>query len=90
MPRVLVSRTFQRQFDDLSDDEQERIRDGLSALEEDPYTPRSGADIKKLEGTDPPKHRLRVGDLRVVYFIDDEEDAVKAIEVLRRGRGYRG
>lgn len=89
MPRVLVSRTFQRQFDRLPADDRERVRAGLSALADDPYTARSGADIKRLEGTDPPKHRLRIGDLRVIYHVDEAEGVVKAIEVFRRGRGYR-
>lgn len=89
MSRVLVSRRFQRKFRKLSGQERSRIREGLSALEEDPLTPRPGADIKPLSGTTPPKHRLRVGDFRVIYVVDTERDEVRVIDVFRRGRGYR-
>jgi mRNA-degrading endonuclease RelE of RelBE toxin-antitoxin system len=43
-------------------------------------------DIKPLTATSPKKHRLRVGDYRIVYFV--EEKTVRIIEVFIRGRGY--
>lgn len=86
---VLVSRTFQRFFGDLDEQTQERIREALEALQEDPYEPRSGADIKRLSNTDPVKHRIRVGDWRIVYRVDGDEGVVRVIEGFRRGRGYR-
>lgn len=87
MPRVLVSPRVQRRFRDLDHDTAERIRSALEALEEDPYRARPGADIKKLVNTDPVKHRVRVGPWRIVYRIED--DAVKVLDLFRRGRGYR-
>ncbi len=87
MPRVLVSRAFQRSFDVLDDDTKARVREGLDALAEDPRSSRSGADIKRLSNTDPVKHRLRVGSWRIVYRID--EDAVRVLDLFQRGRGYR-
>lgn len=86
---VLVSGTFQRWFDGLDAELQDRIREGLEALQEDPYEPRSGADIRPLTNTQPTKHRLRVGEVRIVYHVDEEEDIVRIIEGFRRGRGYR-
>lgn len=58
----------------------------MKNLEEDPFRSRPKADIAKLEGTHPPKYRLRIGDYRVIYAV--EGDAVKVIEVFVRGRGY--
>lgn len=84
---VLVSRTFQRWFEDLAPEVQDRIRGGLEELETNPYEPRSGADIRPLSNTNPTKHRLRVGDHRIVYHVDDEQDVVRVIEGFRRGRG---
>lgn len=93
MPRlpydVLVSRTFQSWFDALEEDVQARLREGLEALEDDPYEARSGADIRRLENTDPVKHRLRVGNWRVIYVVDDEDAVVRVVDGFRRGRGYR-
>jgi mRNA-degrading endonuclease RelE of RelBE toxin-antitoxin system len=63
-----------------------RVKKGLSELGEDPLTPRSKADIKILEGTDPVKRRLRVGDYRIIYLVDKR--SVKVIEIFPRGRGY--
>lgn len=86
---VLVSRTFQSWFDDLDEGDQARVREGLQALEEDPLDPRPGADIRPLTNTQPTKHRLRVGDLRIVYHVDQEQNDVRVIEGFHRGRGYR-
>jgi mRNA-degrading endonuclease RelE of RelBE toxin-antitoxin system len=87
MFQVLVSRTFQKQFDSLSNDMKKRIRKGMRELERDPINPRSGADIKPLQDTDPPKHRLRIGEYRLVYYFNGTK--VMLIELFVRGRGYR-
>ena len=86
MYRVLVSRTFQKQFQKLDNAMKKRVRKGLTQLEEDPKTSRAKADIKVLEGTEPAKRRLRVGDYRVIYVV--EKKTVKVIEIFHRGRGY--
>ena len=84
---ILVSRSFEKQFRSLPKNQRERIRGSLKALEENPLESRSGADIKPLRDTEPPKHRLRVGSYRIVYFVQGKQ--VKVIEVFSRGRGYR-
>ena len=84
---VLASRTFEKQFRKLARSEQERIRKAWRTLADDPFTPRSGADIKQLVGTEPAKLRIRVGDWRIIYCVDGNQ--VKLIELFRRGRGYR-
>ena len=87
--QILISTTFQKQLERLDDQLEKRIKDSLEELEEDPYEPRSGAYIKKLSGTDPTKYRLRIGDYRVIYTVDESDKAVKVIEGLKRGKGYR-
>ncbi|MDG6224445.1 MAG: type II toxin-antitoxin system RelE/ParE family toxin [Candidatus Thermoplasmatota archaeon] len=67
--------------------DKERIVEHLKALEDDPFTNRSGADIKKLSGKERDMFRLRIGDHRFEYFVDD--DTVWIDEAFRRGRGYR-
>ncbi len=86
MFEIMVSKTFQKQFHSLSHDDQKRIRQGLPVLAEDPFTPRSGADIKSLQQTLPKKYRLRIGEVRIIYSIRDEK--ILIIEVFRRGQGY--
>ena len=87
--QILISTTFQKQLEKLDDQLKKSVKDSLEELEEDPYEPRSGADIKKLSGTDPTKYRLRIGDYRVIYTVDESDKAVKVIEGLKRGKGYR-
>lgn len=86
MYTVLVSRTFQKQFQKLSNAVKKHARKCLSELEKDPLTPRAKADIRVLEGTDPKKRRLRIGDYRIIYLV--EKRMVKVIEIFPRGRGY--
>lgn len=88
MYRVLISRTFQKQFHRLPTATQERIRLSIAGLGEDPYRPCPGTDIKPLRHTAPQKFRLRVGDYRVIYAVED--DTVRVIEVMTRGREYSG
>lgn len=84
---VSLSATFVRQFRKLPADVQGRIRTALDALADDATTKRAGADIKRLAKTKPVKHRIRVGQHRVIYRVDGDE--VRVIEVFARGRGYR-
>jgi len=64
-----------------------RIARALRVLEEDPFRARPKADIRVLEGTEPRKYRLRIGDYRAVYAVLGSE--VKIVDVFTRGRGYR-
>jgi mRNA-degrading endonuclease RelE of RelBE toxin-antitoxin system len=87
MYKVLVSRTFQKQFNSLNKSIQKRIKGGLKELEKDPKKARPNADISPLSGTKPQKYRLRVGEYRIIFLIDKK--TVRVIEVFKRGRGYR-
>ncbi len=86
MYSVMVSRTFEKQFHALENDAKSRIRKALEGLSSDPFTPRPGMDIKALTATSPKKHRLRVGNYRIVYVV--QETTVRIIEVFIRGREY--
>ena len=84
---ILVSKTFQKQFHSLENNVQERIISALKTLEDDPFHSCSGTDIKKLSHTEPTKYRLRVGNYRIIYTV--EEKTIKVIEVFKRERRYR-
>jgi len=84
---ILVSKTFQKQFHSLENNVQERIISALKTLEDDPFHSRSGTDMKKLSHTEPTKYRLRVGNYRIIYTV--EEKTIKVIEVFKREREYR-
>ena len=84
--QVLLSQNFKKHYSGLEKEEQKRIKKALYELETDPFNPRPTADIKPLTATKPRKYRLRVGNFRVIYFIESE--SVRVIEVFRRGKGY--
>lgn len=75
-------------FRALPEQERTRVREALARVAEDPFRRRSGADIRKLKGTHGRQdlYRVRVGELRVVYAVED--DAVLVTDLLRRGEGY--
>ena len=67
--------------------EKERIVDHLKQLSQDPFNKRSGMDIKRMHGREHDLFRLRIGDHRFEYFVED--DRIWIDEAFRRGRGYR-
>ena len=44
-------------------------------------------NVKRLQGVDPPEYRLRVGDYRVRFHLDDE--TVRILRVRNRREAYR-
>jgi len=62
-----------------------RIVEAIRGLADDPRPP--GAE--KLTGFDPPAWRVRVGDYRVVYEIDEADVLVIVVNVAPRGEVYR-
>jgi len=60
-----------------------RITAKLLALEKEPRP----QDSMKLEGTD--GHRIRIGDYRVVYVINDRARAVDVVRIAHRREVYR-
>lgn len=74
-----------REFQALPQASQSRIATKVEGLEQDPR-PRG---VEKLEGIKN-AYRIRVGDYRVVYEVDDERDLVRVVKVGHRGDVYRG
>jgi mRNA interferase RelE/StbE len=58
---------------------------GLKKLQNDPLN----HDVKKLKGTKGRQdlYRLRIGDYRAIFAI--EEDIVYVLEIIPRGYGYK-
>jgi len=79
-----------RFLDGLDSKTKERIKDSLYQLREDPVRSRPKADIKKLKGTKGRQdlYRLRVGEYRIIYGVENR--TVWVTDIFRRDRGYRG
>lgn len=76
---VIFSKAAFKELSKLQKDLQERILSHAEKLREDPFTSRSGADIKKYRAAEPPLYRLRIGDYRVVYIVEGGKVDVTAV-----------
>jgi mRNA interferase RelE/StbE len=83
---VLLSTTAAKEFKSLQKMEQNRIREKLNDLAKDPYNNSQRLDTKKLTGTSRIYYRLRVGDYRVICFLDD--DGIKVVRIATRSDAY--
>jgi mRNA interferase RelE/StbE len=82
--RVEIAPAAQRQLRRLPPGEAARLRGPILALAIEPRPPGAA----KLVGTE--VWRLRVGDLRIVYAIEDSDDLVVVLKVARRSEStYR-
>jgi mRNA-degrading endonuclease RelE of RelBE toxin-antitoxin system len=80
-------------FDERNHDAATVISDHLMLLSADPYTPRSGMDIRQITNSNPRTHYFRLGDqTRVEYVIDDNAHTVDIVKIMitkRRKSDYR-
>jgi len=82
--RVELAPAAQRQLRKLPPAETARLRGPILALARDPRPP---GTVRMAGG---PIWRLRIGDLRVVYAIEDESQTVVVLRVARRSEStYR-
>ena len=81
--KVLIKQSAERELDRLALPLRERIKKHLLSLEDDPRLP----GVKKLRGQE--SYRLRVGDYRVLYTIDDPTHVVTIYAVRHRRQAYR-
>ena len=83
MYRLEVSHIAHRQIRRLPAQTQERVNSAIARLAENPRPP--GA--KKLTARD--GYRVRVGDYRILYQVDDGAKVVIIYRVMARGDVYR-
>jgi mRNA interferase RelE/StbE len=80
---IFILSRAQRELAHLPSEAYERVRDAIRALGQDPRPPGS----RKLAGRD--GWRLRVGDYRVIYDIDDTQHVVTVLHIGHRRDVYR-
>jgi len=76
--QVKLRQAAQKQLDKLAEQDYEIIAEAISALEKEPRPTR----VRKLAESG--LWRIRVGNYRVVYAIDDKESLVTVVRVARR------
>jgi mRNA interferase RelE/StbE len=80
---VVLKASARREIEDLEKRERERVASAVAALADDPRP----CDCEKLSTLE--KYRIRVGDYRVVYTIDDTIVTVFVVKVGHRRDVYR-
>ena len=79
---VLILRRAQKELAELSRADYERVRDAVAALAENPRP----AGCKKLVGRE--GWRIRAGDYRAIYEIDDAQQKVTVLHIGHRRDVY--
>ncbi len=82
--RVEFERRAKRELDALSAGTRERI---VKALDKLSVNPRKAANVKSLQGNS--GYRLRVGDYRVIFALEEDVLVVLVVKVGHRRDVYR-
>lgn len=80
MYRIIIKKPAKKFIDRLPQNEKRRIVEAIERLPE-------GSDIKRLQGHEG-LYRLRVGDYRIIYTIDNGELVICVIAAGNRGQIY--
>ncbi|MBE8986587.1 type II toxin-antitoxin system RelE family toxin [Nostoc sp. LEGE 12450] len=81
---IAISKSVQKQIDNLPNDVIERVIEKIQNLA---LQPRPDG-IVKLKGSDN-EYRIRIGDYRVRYEIDDESQLIQILQCKHRKDVYR-
>lgn len=82
--RVLLEQAAQRDFRALDPSVARRVHERLLSLEQNPRPP----GVRKLRDVIPPRYRLRVGDWRILYTINDQACEVRVYRIKHRAKAY--
>lgn len=81
---IVISKSVQKQIDDLPNDVRERVLEKIQNFADEPRPD----GVVKLKGSDN-EYRIRVGDYRVRYEIDDESQLVQLLQCKHRKDVYK-
>ena len=77
--RIIIPKLVQKQLDDLPKKQRERLISAIRLLADEPRP----SGVKKLKGYDK-TYRIRVGDYRVIYNIEDQEKLILVLSSIHR------
>ena len=81
---IKISKSVQKQIDNLPNAMKGRILEKIKGLELEPCP----SGIVKLKNSEQ-EHRLRIGDYRVLYEIDDAKQTILILQCKHRREVYR-
>ncbi len=86
---VLIDRRLEKDLQDVPKHITKRLLRLLDEFERDPIKARAGFDVKLLKGFPANTYRLRIGNYRILYSVDEENREVRITTIAHRGGAYR-
>lgn len=83
--QVILHRQAQKFFEKQDKKTRTRLQD---AIEEIRVKPKGGRHRRRLKGPLANKYRYRVGDLRIIYEVHEDQQVVRVVAVDQRGKIY--
>ena len=80
MYRAVFSRRAEKAFLDLPKNQAQRVKEAIEGLVENPRT----HGTIKLENAPVAQYRYRVGDLRILFDIDDRNQVIEILDIRKR------
>jgi mRNA interferase RelE/StbE len=85
---VLIDERVEKDLEKVPKYVVEKFLKLLDEFEKNPIRPRSGFDVKPMEGYPDNTYRLRIGKYRVLYSVDNDPKKVRITSVQHRGDAY--
>ena len=86
MHKIILHRNVVKFYQKADNALKERLADAMDVIARNP---RLDGHIKKLKGDLKHMHRFRMGDMRILYEIDDDQEIVWIKTVEWRGSAYK-
>ena len=86
MHKIILHRNAVKFYRKANDTLKERVADAFGVIARNPHL---DGHIKKLKGDLKHMHRFRMGDLRILYEIDDAQEIVWIKTIEWRGSAYK-
>ena len=86
---VLIDERVEKDLEKVPKYAVEKFLRLLDEFEKNPIRPRSGFDVKPMEGYPGNTYRLRIGKYRVLYAVDIDNKKVRITTVQHRGDAYK-
>jgi len=82
MWKVLVEESALKFIESLNKRRAESIKESLRLLKKSPYPGQGLGDKKEIKGTSKTAYRMRIGDYRAFYVIEERRKTVKVTEIM--------